>query len=164
MNRIAADPMDLELVKVVLQFIATLSLVGGVIYAAVQLRAHKSAQHVANFTKLVEMQMQLRRMRVDDPSLAAIYGHDVQTLHTDREIREHFMNLMQVSVFEVVWFAHKHGQVPADYFESWVARMREIAAEPSFRRSMDSPNMRIMHDEFERYIKAMVRTTPERVA
>jgi hypothetical protein len=154
--------MDLELLKVILQSVSTLSLVGGVVYAAFQLKAHQRAQHVANFTKLVEMQMQLRRMRVDDPSLAAIYAHDVRHLDSDREIREHFMNLMQVSVFEVVWFAHKHGQVPADYFESWVARMREIAAEPSFRRAMDSHNMKILHDEFERYIKEMVRATPER--
>lgn len=154
--------MDLELLKVTLQTLSTLSLVGGVVYAAFQLKAHQRAQHVANFTKLVEMQMQLRRMRVDDPSLAAIYGHDVQTLGSDREIREHFMNLMQVSVFEVVWFAHKQGQVPTDYFESWVARMREIAAEPSFRRTMDSPNMKILHDEFERYVKEMVARTPLR--
>lgn len=154
--------MDLELVKVLLQSLSTIALVGGVVYAAVQLRDHRRAQHVANFTKLIELQMQLRRMRVDDPALAQIYQHDVQELRTDREIREHFMNLMQVSVFEIVWFAYRQRQVPRDYFESWEARMREIAAEPSFRRTMSSPNMKILHDEFQRYILEMIRRVPER--
>lgn len=154
--------MDVELIKVSLQALSTLSLVGGVVYAAVQLRQHRSAQHVANFTKLVELQMSLRRMRVEDPSLASIYAHDVQTLTSDREIREHFLNLMQLSVFEIVWFARRHGQVPEDYYRSWVERMREIAAEPSFRRMMGSPNMKILHDDFAAYVDGMVRETPAR--
>ncbi len=59
-------------------------------------------------------------MRVDDPSLASVYQHDVQGMSSDREIREYFMNLMQLSVFEIVWFSHKHGQLPDDYYQSWV--------------------------------------------
>lgn len=153
--------MDLEPFKLALQAVSTLSLVGGVAYAAFQLRAYKRAQHVANFTKLVELQMELRRMRVDDPSLAKIYAHDVQGLGTDREIREHFMNLMQVSVFEIVWFAHRHGQVPTDYFRGWDRRMRDIAGEPSFRRMLGGPQMKILHDDFQAYMLEMLRTTPE---
>lgn len=156
--------MDLEVLKVALQAVSTLSLVGGVVYAAFQLQAHKKAQHVANFTKLVEMQMALRRMRVEDPSLAQVYQHDLVGLKSERDVREHFFNLMQLSVFEIVWFSFRHGQVPRDYFVSWEDRMREIAGEPSFRRMLASPNMKILHDEFHAYMLEMLRRVPERAS
>lgn len=71
-------------------------------------------------------------------------------------MREYFFNLMQLSVFEIVWFSHKHGQLPADYFRSWEARMRDIASEQSFQSMMNSKSMKFMHDEFQAYITALV--------
>jgi hypothetical protein len=153
--------MDLELLKVILQALSSLAIAGGLIFAAVQFRQAQRAARVLNFTKMVEMQMQLRRMRVDDPSLASIYRHDVQALNSDRDIREYFFNLMQVSVFEVVWYAHREGQVDDDYFDSWSTRMRDIAAEASFRKAMTSPNMKILHDDFARHMAEMLRSVPE---
>lgn len=150
-------PSTLYLVQVCFQVISSFALVGALIYTAAQFHRAREAQHVANFTKLVELQMGLRKIRVDEPGLASIYEHDVVGLNSDREIREHFMNLMQVSVFEIVWFSYKQGQLPRDYFESWEKRMRAIAGEDSFRRMVDSSAMKILHDEFERYIVRMVR-------
>ncbi len=108
------------------------------------------------------MQAHLREMRVTDPSLAAVYSHDAEAARTDAEVRQYFFNLMQLGVFEIVWFGHKRGQVPRDYFLSWERRMREIAAEGSFRTMMGAPSMKIMHDEFQAYVEEMVRTTPAR--
>lgn len=152
--------MDLELLKVILQALSSLAIAGGFVFAAVQFRQAQRSARTANFTKMIEMQMLLRRMRVDDPSLALIYRHDVLEMSTEREIREYFFNLMQVSVFEVVWYAHREGQVDDDYFASWATRMRDIAAEASFRKAMKSPNMKIMHDDFARYMAEMVREVP----
>ncbi len=148
--------MDYELLRTILQAISSLAIAGGFIYTAIEFRKGRAARHVANFTHLVEMQMQLRRMRVDDPSLAHVYKHDVQGLKTDREIREYFFNLMQLSVFEIVWFSHRQRQLPSDYFESWDKRMREIAREDSFQSMMLGPNMKILHDDFQVYIQQMV--------
>ena len=152
--------MDLELLKVILQAVSSLALAGGVVYAAVQFRHSQKATHVANFAKLVELQMQLRRMRVEDPTLAEVYRHDVIDLRTQREVREHFFNLMQLSVFEIVWFSHRERQIPADYYRSWEARMRQIAAEPSFRRMMGGPTMKILHDDFQRAMLKMLEEVP----
>jgi uncharacterized protein DUF6082 len=148
--------MDYELIRTVLQAISSLAIAGGFIYTSVEFRKGREARHVANFTRLVEMQMELRRMRVDDPSLANVYQHDVQGLKTDREVREYFFNLMQLSVFEIVWFSYRAKQLPRDYFDSWDKRMREIAKETSFRAMMEGPNMKILHDEFQAYVQAMV--------
>lgn len=156
--------MDLELVRILLQSLSSFAILGGCIYAAFQFRQAQRAARVANFTKLVELQMMLRKMRVDDPSLASIYQHDVQNLSSDREIREHFFNLMQVSVFEIVWYANREGQAADDYFTSWENRMKQIAVEPSFQRMMSSPNMKILHDEFQRYMAAMVAEAMARKA
>jgi hypothetical protein len=112
---------------------------------------------------MVELQMHLREMRVNDPKLAYVYAHDVEGRLDEREIREYFFNLMQLSVFEIVWFGHTQGQIPDDYFRSWEARMREIAAEPSFRVMMTVPAMKIMHDDFQAYMIDMIRTTPARI-
>ena len=152
--------MSLQLLQIILQALSSSAIAGGLIFAAVQFHNARKAQHVANFTKLVELQMQLRKMRVDDPSLASVYRHDAGAASTDREIKEYFFNLMQVAVFEIVWFGYKHGQVPLDYYTSWERRMREIATEPSFRRMMKSGSMKIMHDEFQHYMTAMVDATP----
>jgi hypothetical protein len=146
--------------QVTAQSLSALAIAGGLIYAALQFRHQRRAQHVANFTKLVEIQMHLREMRVKDPSLAKVYLHDVEHASTDREVREYFFNLMQLSVFEIVWFARRQGQVPEDYYKSWEARMRAIAAEKSFRVMMASQSMKIMHDEFQTFMQEMVRTTP----
>lgn len=148
--------------QLMFQALSSLAIAGGLIYSAFQFRNYKRAQHVANFTRLVEIQLHLREMRVDDPTLARVYKHDVEHATTDAEIREYFFNLMQLSVFEIVWFAHQQGQLPDDYFNSWNVRMRAIAAEPSFRVMMESPSMKIMHDRFQTYIKQMVTDTPAR--
>ena len=81
---------------------------------------------------------------------------DVQNLHSDREIQEYFLNLMQLSLFEIAWYAYKHGQLPEDYFHSWASRMWEVAQEESFRRMIENPAMKIMHDEFDRYVRRVM--------
>ncbi|CAN5782905.1 hypothetical protein BH11PLA1_BH11PLA1_24180 [soil metagenome] len=156
--------MSLLELQVFFQALAALAIASGLFYTGYQFWHSRRAQRHANFTKLVELQMHLREMRVSDPSLAFVYTHDVLTATTPREVREYFFNLMQMSVFEIVWHGHKHGQVDADYFASWESRMHEIAAESSFRRMFYSQSMKIMHDEFQLYMLALVRATPPRDA
>jgi hypothetical protein len=153
-------PTDLPLM---FQALSATAIAGGLVYTALQFRKAREAQHFANFSKLVEMQMHLREMRVGDPSLARVYRGDVafaEDLPTpearDRAIREYFFNLMQLSVFEIVWFGWKRGQIPEDYFRSWESRMHEIVAERSFQDMWNSPSMKFMHDEFHRYMAGMV--------
>ena len=100
------------------QTVSLLGVAGGLIYTGVQLRNWRNAQYVTNFTKLVELQMQLRKMVVDDPTLAsAALGPGIEISAED--IRGDFYNLMQVSLFEIAWFSHRHGQVREDYFKTW---------------------------------------------
>lgn len=143
-------------VQVTLQAISSFTLAGALVYAAVQFREGRRSQHVANFAKLVELQMDLRRMRVDDPSLASVYGQDVTMLTTDRAIREHFFNLMQLSVFEIAWFSHREGQLSEDYYQSWTERIRALSIEPSFQRMLADPATKIMHDQFLTYVDSLV--------
>jgi hypothetical protein len=156
--------MTLHEIQVSLQALSSLAIAGGLVYTAIQFRKSRQAAHFANFSKLVEMQMHLREMRVSDPSLAEVYRHDVEHARSSpdaqRAVREYFFNLMQLSVFEIVWFGYQSGQVPHDYFKSWEDRMREIAAERSFRVMWNTPSMKIMHDEFQVYMSELVRTTP----
>jgi len=63
---------------------------------------------------------------------------------------------MQLSIFEIVWFNHREGLLPDDYFESWVKRMREIQKEESFRKMFDNPAMKIMHDDFQNLVRKML--------
>jgi len=52
------------------QAVSALAVVGRFVYAALQFRGWRTAQYVANFTTLVELQ--LRKMVVDDPTLAPV--------------------------------------------------------------------------------------------
>lgn len=156
--------MTFQEVQLILQSISSFAIAGGLVFTAFQFRHVRKAQHVANFSKLVELQMQLRKMRVDDPSIAKVFRHDMQGLDGPDDVREYFFNLMQLSVYEIVWFSHRQGQIPADYYRSWDQRMREIATEPSFRRMMASPAMKIMHDDFQTYIRDLVRDVPSSAA
>jgi hypothetical protein len=156
-------------IQLTLQAVSSLAIAAGLIYTALQFRKQRQAQHFANFTKLVEMQMHLREMRVSDPSLANVYRGDVdfaESLPTPEErqlaVREYFFNLMQLSVFEIVWFGWIHGQIPDDYFRSWEIRMRDVVAERSFRAMWNSPSMKFMHDKFYDYMKSMMDAVPQR--
>ncbi len=147
------DAATLQVVQVTLQGITSLCIAGSFIYGAVQFRNYKRAQHVGNFIQLVKMQMDLRRMRVEHPDLARVFRNDVKDLPTDKEIREYFFVLMQLSVFEIAWYSHKHGQLTDDYFHSWQKRMHEIESEPSFQKMFNNPAMKILHDDFQAYIE-----------
>lgn len=146
----------LQTAQIVLQALSSFAIAGGLIFTAVQFRQARKAQLVANFSKLVELQSQLRYLRVENPSLASVSPRDVEHLKSDREIQEYFLNLIQLSLFEIAWYAHKHGQIPPDYFQSWTTRMWQVAQERSFRSMIDNPSMKILHDEFDRYIRRLI--------
>src|SRR3954463_3802946 len=150
------SPTTLQVAQVTLQALSSFAIAAGLIYTAFQFRQARQAQLVANFSKLVELQYQLRRIRVDHPEPASTNPQDVINLHSDREIQEYYLNLMQLSLFEIAWYAHKHGQLPDDYFRSWVSRMWEVAQEESFRRMIDNPSMKILHDEFDHYVRKLI--------
>lgn len=146
----------LQVVQIILQALTSFAIAGGLIFTAIEFRHARKAQLVANFSKLVELQSQLRYLRVEEPSLAAVSPGDVANLHSDREVQEYFLNLIQLSIFEIAWYAQKHGQIPPDYFHSWTTRMWQVAQERSFRSMLDNPAMKIMHDDFESYIRRLV--------
>lgn len=150
------SPTTLQLVATFLQGVAAFSIAGGLIWSAFQFRHLRRASHVANFQKLVHMQLELRRMRVEDPTLAAVYQDDIRNTATPEEVRQYFFNLMQLSLFEIAWYAHRHGQLADDYWASWCRRMRIIFAEKSFRAMMLSPGMKILHDDFEALVRKMM--------
>ena len=66
---------------------------GGLVYAALQFRGWRTAQYVANFTTLVELQLQLRKIVVEEPTLATLGAGMPPGLLPD-EIRGDFYNLM----------------------------------------------------------------------
>ena len=146
-----------QILQITLQALSAFAIAGGLLYTAFQFRAARKAQAVANFAKLVELQYQLRKIRVDNPSLASVHKRDVEHLRSDREIQEYFLSLMQLSLFELAWYAHKEGQLPDDYFQSWEKRMVQLGDEEAFRAMLANPAMKIMHDDFDAYVRALLR-------
>jgi hypothetical protein len=147
---------NLQLLQITLQALSSFAIAGGLIFTAVQFAQARKAQLVANFSKLVELQYELRKIRVEQPSLASVHSQDVEHLHSEREIQEYFLNLMQLSLYEIAWYAHKHGQLPDDYFHSWTSRMWQVAQEQSFQRMIANPAMKIMHDEFDAFVRRLI--------
>lgn len=150
-----------QIVQITLQALSAFAIAGGFLYTAFQFREARKAQAVANFAKLVELQYQLRKIRVDQPSLASVHQHDVVHLHSDREIQAYYLSLMQLSLFELAWYAHKEGQLPDDYFHSWEKRMVQLGEEEAFHKMLANPSMKIMHDDFDTYVRALLeKSTP----
>jgi hypothetical protein len=149
-------PTTFQIVQLCLQALSSFAIAGGLIFTAVQFAQARKAQVVANFSKLVELQYQLRKIRVDHPELAGVHQLDVEHLHSPRDVQDYFLNLMQLSLFEIAWYSHKHGQLADDYFESWMTRMWQVAQEKSFRRMIDNPAMKIMHDEFDVFLRRVI--------
>jgi len=75
-------PTTLQIVQIVLQALSSSAIAGGLIFTAVQFRQARKAQLVANFSKLVELQYGLRKIRVDHPSLASVNPQDSASLGT----------------------------------------------------------------------------------
>ena len=147
---------SIQVLQITLQGLSAFAIAGGLLYTAFQFRAARKAQAVANFAKLVELQYQLRKIRVDHPALASVHEHDVEHLHSDREIQNYFLSLMQLSLFELAWYAHKEGQLPDDYFRSWEKRMVQLGDERAFREMLANPAMKIMHDDFDSYVRGLL--------
>src|SRR5205807_2913031 len=101
-------PINLQILQITLQALSSFAIAGGLIFTAIQFKQARQAQVVANFSKLVELQYQLRQIRVYHPSLASVHKLDVEHLHSEREIQDYFLNLMQLSLFEIAWYAHKN--------------------------------------------------------
>lgn len=153
--------INLQLLQITLQALSAFAIAGGLLYTAFQFREARKSQSVANFAKLVELQFQLRRMRVDQPELAAAHKADVEHLHSPQEIRAYFLSLMQLSLFEIAWYAHEQKQLPEDYFKSWERRMWQLGSEESFQKMLANPAMKIMHDDFDTYVRRLLaRPTP----
>ena len=155
---------SLQILQITLQAVSSFAIAGGLLYTASQFREARKTQGVANFAKLVELQYQLRKIRVDNPSLAAVHEDDVRDLHSDRDIQAYFLSLMQLSLFEIAWYAHKEGQLPDDYFDSWEKRMQQLGQEKAFRNMLANPAMKIMHDDFDRYVRELLRKPSTRNA
>ena len=153
-------PPTLQVVQVILQALSAFAIAGGLLYTAIQFRAARRAQAVANFAKLVELQYELRKLRVQDPSLAKVHKNDIEHLRSREEIQAYFLNLMQLSLFEIAWFAHRQNQLPVGYWNSWEKRMRQLSQEESFRLMLESPAMKIMHDDFDTYLRETLRVSP----
>ncbi len=73
----------LQTVQIVLQALSSFAIAGGLIFTAIQFRNERKAQIVANFSKLIELQSQLRYLRVEQPSLASVSPGDVGTTGAD---------------------------------------------------------------------------------
>ena len=144
----------LQIAQITLQALSSFAIAAGLIYTAIQFGNARKAQLVANFSKLVELQYQLRKLRVDNPSLAS--EQDAKHLQTEQDVRVYYVNLMQLSLFEIAWYSHKHGQLQDDYFHSWQTRIWDVARERSFRAMVDTPSMKIMHDEFAVFLRALI--------
>jgi hypothetical protein len=143
------NPILSELVRA----IPVLAAAGGVVYAALQFRGWRLSQYVANFTKLVELQLQIRKMVIDDPTLGP-------EGILKEEMRGYYYNLIQLSLFEIAWYSHEYGQLTDDYFASWEVNMLSIAKRPAFRAMWQSDRTKILHDGFRRYMERLMQGSP----
>jgi len=148
--------MEKETIHTIVQGVSVLSMGGGLFYAAVQFRGWRAAQQVANVTKLIELQLQLRKMMVDDPKLAPI-SISISADFTDEETRGYFYNLMQLSLFEMAWYSHGQGQLAPDYFKSWEENMAHVMKRPAFRTMWTDDQLKIIHPEFHSYVDTLFK-------
>jgi hypothetical protein len=142
--------------QILLQSISALAAAGSLIYLVLEFRGWRTAQYVANFTKLVELQLQLRRLRFDDPTLISADTEPTLSALPAEKVRTYFYYLMQLSLFEVAWFSHSQKQIPDDYFASWVNNMRALAQLPGFQLMWATETTKIMHDGFRHYMDGLM--------
>ena len=147
--------MSFSVLQALLQGIPVLAAAGGLFYAALQFRGWRDSQYVANFTKLVEVQLQLRKMVVDDPILDPL-GSAEPTRSPAEKMRKYYYALMQMGVFEIAWFTHKQGQLTDDYFASWETAMASIVKYPDFHSMWQADRAKILHDGFRHYVDALI--------
>src|SRR5262249_30762577 len=94
------------------------------------------------------------KMVVDDPALATLAG--VAPATTPDETRGTFYNLMQVSLFEIAWFSHERGQLPDDYFASWVENMVGVTRRSAFRAMWEGDGTKILHAGSRHYMETLI--------
>jgi hypothetical protein len=147
--------MNVPWLQIITQAIPLLAAAGGLVYAGMQLRGWQTSQYVMNFTKLVELQLELRKMIVNDPALAPKPDTD-PSLSPAEKMRTYYYALMQLSVFEIAWFTHKEGQLTDDYFASWEANMSSMVKYPAFHAMWQTDRTKILHDGFRQYVDVLI--------
>jgi len=152
------------MLQVLIQGIPLLAAAGGLVFAAMQFRGWRTTQYVANFTKLVELQLQNPKDDRGGSHLSA-EGQREPTRSPAEKTRLHSYALMQIGVFEIAWFTHKYGQLTDDYFASWEAAMVSIVKYPTFRAMWQTDQTKILHDGFRQYVDFLIETSsaPEHV-
>ena len=81
---------------------------------------------MANFTKLIELQLRIRTIVNDNP-ISGPAGVPAEA------VQNSYYSLIQLSLFEIAWYSHKYGQLTDDYFDSWEFNMASIATRSAFR-------------------------------
>ena len=150
--------MNNAVFQLMVQVVSALAVAGGLIYAALQFRGWRTAQYVTNFSELVKLQLELRKMVVEDPTLAT-QGLGIPAGTRPEGIRGDYYNLMQLSVFEIAWFSHLKGELTDDYFYSWVTNMAEVAQRPAFSAMWLNDRTKIMHAGFRQYMNTFMERT-----
>jgi hypothetical protein len=153
--------VNFNLLQVLIQAIPVLAAAGGLFYAAIQFRGWRTGQYVANFTKLVDLQLQLRKMIVDDPSLDPMGREDLARSPAEKT-RKYYYVMIQMGVFEIAWFTHKSGQLTDDYFASWEDAMVSILKYPSFHAAWRTDQTKILHEGFRQYVDTLIEKSSVR--
>jgi len=110
---------------------------------------------VANFTTLVELQLQLRKMVVEEPTLATLGTGNVPRDRTGRDSRL----LLQPDASEPVrncLVQPSHGQLPHDLFRLVGGEHDCSRPAPAFRTMWQSDRTKILHAGFRQYMNTLL--------
>ena len=147
--------MNNPMLQVVLQAVSALAVTGGAGLRGLAVSGVANRAACGEFYHAGRAAITTPQMAVEDPTLATL-GAGMSPETAPDEIRGNFYNLMQVSLFEIAWFSHQHGQLPHDYFASWVASMAVVAQRPAFRTMWQSDRTKILHAGFRQYMNILL--------
>jgi len=105
---------------------------------------------------MIDMLKELRLLRINDPELAKVYETEIKSL-SPIETKYHFFNLIVLSILEMLYVDMKLGLITKDTWQFWLAKIRDIATEKSFRQMVLRQSYKIVNPEFCRIVEKIVK-------
>lgn len=148
-------PSSLETTTLWVYGIQTLIMVATVWVMIYQLGRLRKTFLSSNYGQFIALLKDLRMERVRHPDLARVYSEETEGMD-DAEIRNHFFNLIVLSIFEKVYYDKNLGLVDNDTWKFWLESMKNLCNERSFKNMILRQSYKIANPELVKILREYV--------
>jgi hypothetical protein len=149
------DENIVALIQTISGILQTIAVLVTLIILIKQYKKFTQQTKVSNYTKQIELLKELRLLRISSPELSKSYTTELNDT-TENYTKEHFFNLIVLSVFEITFINYKEETIDKNTWDFWFKSLEVICKEESFRNMMNKEQHKIANPEFLNIVEKII--------